>query len=130
MNSKLLKRKAWKPYRRKHNLFAHLRRPEKMIRGHTELNHGPLDLQSNALPLSYTPNDMLSRSKILWIRVWSYKTYKLTGVASSVLLMYCKCLHVYKEIKLFFIETLQIILYHQRIRSISWKVLIIMYPIV
>ena len=24
-------------------------------RGHTELNHGPLDLQSNALPLSYTP---------------------------------------------------------------------------
>ena len=27
------------------------------IRGHTELNHGPLDLQSNALPLSYTPAD-------------------------------------------------------------------------
>ena len=28
---------------------------ERLIRGHTELNHGPLDLQSNALPLSYTP---------------------------------------------------------------------------
>ena len=26
-----------------------------LLRGHTELNHGPLDLQSNALPLSYTP---------------------------------------------------------------------------
>ena len=25
------------------------------LRGHTELNHGPLDLQSNALPLSYIP---------------------------------------------------------------------------
>ena len=28
---------------------------KKLFRGHTELNHGPLDLQSNALPLSYTP---------------------------------------------------------------------------
>ena len=27
-----------------------------LSRGHTELNHGPLDLQSNALPLSYTPS--------------------------------------------------------------------------
>ena len=26
-----------------------------LFRGHTELNHGPLNLQSNALPLSYTP---------------------------------------------------------------------------
>ena len=25
------------------------------FRGHPELNWGPLDLQSNALPLSYTP---------------------------------------------------------------------------
>ena len=25
------------------------------IRGHPELNQGPLDLQSNALPLSYIP---------------------------------------------------------------------------
>ena len=28
---------------------------EKYLRGHSELNQGPLDLQSNALPLSYTP---------------------------------------------------------------------------
>ncbi len=26
------------------------------VRGHPDLNQGPLDLQSNALPLSYTPN--------------------------------------------------------------------------
>ena len=25
------------------------------VRGHPDLNRGPLDLQSNALPLSYTP---------------------------------------------------------------------------
>ena len=25
------------------------------MRGHTDLNHGPIDLQSIALPLSYTP---------------------------------------------------------------------------
>ena len=25
-------------------------------RGHSDLNRGPLDLQSNALPLSYTPS--------------------------------------------------------------------------
>ena len=25
------------------------------MRGHPDLNRGPLDLQSNALPLSYTP---------------------------------------------------------------------------
>ena len=29
-------------------------------RGHPDLNRGPLDLQSNALPLSYTPNFLLS----------------------------------------------------------------------
>ena len=29
------------------------------IRGHADLNHGPLDLQSNALPLSYTPDELL-----------------------------------------------------------------------
>ena len=27
------------------------------LRGHPDLNRGPLDLQSNALPLSYTPAD-------------------------------------------------------------------------
>ncbi len=28
---------------------------EKKLRGHPELNRGPIDLQSIALPLSYTP---------------------------------------------------------------------------
>ena len=28
------------------------------MRGHSDLNRGPLDLQSNALPLSYTPNSI------------------------------------------------------------------------
>ena len=28
---------------------------KKDCRGHTDLNHGPIDLQSIALPLSYTP---------------------------------------------------------------------------
>ena len=32
-------------------------------RGHTELNHGPLDLQSNALPLSYTPSGICCDTK-------------------------------------------------------------------
>ena len=32
---------------------------KKKLRGHPGLNRGPLDLQSNALPLSYTPNDSL-----------------------------------------------------------------------
>ena len=43
---------------------------KKMIRGHTELNHGPLDLQSNALPLSYTPFVVLSISMVLLICLW------------------------------------------------------------
>ena len=33
----------------------------KNLRGHTELNHGPLYLQSNALPLSYTPYCLLQK---------------------------------------------------------------------
>ena len=33
-----------------------------LARGHPELNWGPLDLQSNALPLSYTPCWQLSHS--------------------------------------------------------------------
>ena len=31
------------------------RQKKKKLRGHPDLNRGPLDLQSNALPLSYTP---------------------------------------------------------------------------
>ena len=33
-----------------------MKRKKKVRRGHPDLNQGPLDLQSNALPLSYTPN--------------------------------------------------------------------------
>ena len=32
------------------------KKKKKFRRGHPDLNRGPLDLQSNALPLSYTPN--------------------------------------------------------------------------
>ena len=34
---------------------------EIFTRGHPELNQGPLDLQSNALPLSYTPLALIER---------------------------------------------------------------------
>ena len=37
-------------------VYDHLRNlPKVKNRGHPELNQGPLDLQSNALPLSYIP---------------------------------------------------------------------------
>ena len=35
---------------------------KKYWRGHPDLNQGPLDLQSNALPLSYTPAPCICRS--------------------------------------------------------------------
>ena len=35
----------------------------KKERGHPDLNRGPLDLQSNALPLSYTPNSVMTFSQ-------------------------------------------------------------------
>ena len=37
-------------------IYVPLKTAKEVKRGHTELNHGPLDLQSNALPLSYTPS--------------------------------------------------------------------------
>ena len=36
-------------------LFLVARRKLFVFRGHPDLNRGPLDLQSNALPLSYMP---------------------------------------------------------------------------
>ena len=33
--------------------------PKKGMRGHSDLNQGPIDLQSIALPLSYTPEAAL-----------------------------------------------------------------------
>ena len=41
---------------------------EIFTRGHPELNQGPLDLQSNALPLSYTPLHSLIGELILYVR--------------------------------------------------------------
>ena len=41
------------------------RKKEIFTRGHPELNQGPLDLQSNALPLSYTPLALIER----WIKI-------------------------------------------------------------
>ena len=37
------------------------KKKEIFTRGHPELNQGPLDLQSNALPLSYTPLALIER---------------------------------------------------------------------
>ena len=45
---------------------------KKNWRGHPELNQGPLDLQSNALPLSYTPKFMKISTIILFILVTQY----------------------------------------------------------
>ena len=42
----------------------------KIVRGQPELNRWPLDLQSNALPLSYTP-DGCSRRITLWTGAWA-----------------------------------------------------------
>ena len=33
-----------------------------IYRGHPGLNQGPIDLQSNALPLSYIPMDMVTNN--------------------------------------------------------------------
>ncbi|KAK6736706.1 hypothetical protein RB195_019417 [Necator americanus] len=43
-------------------IAKHYKEMKQKSRGHAELNHGPLDLQSNALPLSYTPSSPLSMS--------------------------------------------------------------------
>ena len=37
-------------------ITARKKKGKNVRRGHPDLNQGPLDLQSNALPLSYTPN--------------------------------------------------------------------------
>ena len=42
---------------------------KKLVRGHTELNHGPIDLQSIALPLSYTPSVTLRGHSIYLIHM-------------------------------------------------------------
>ena len=49
---KCCKKKQSKIKKKKENK----RKKKKKVRGHPDLNQGPLDLQSNALPLSYTPS--------------------------------------------------------------------------
>ena len=39
----------------KKSFWRNVGKRKKKLRGHPDLNRGPLDLQSNALPLSYTP---------------------------------------------------------------------------
>ena len=39
----------------KKSFWRNVGKKKKKLRGHPDLNRGPLDLQSNALPLSYTP---------------------------------------------------------------------------
>ena len=46
-------------------------------RGHPDLNQGPLDLQSNALPLSYIP-PVENILKQVWF-IWSIANYA-TGI--------------------------------------------------
>ena len=41
---------------------------KKYVRGHTDLNHGPIGLQPIALPLSYTPKLMKSSRQLLTCR--------------------------------------------------------------
>ena len=49
----------------------------KVFRGHPDLNQGPLDLQSNALPLSYIPIAPIIGNVAMCILV--YKCSKLIG---------------------------------------------------
>ncbi|KAK6736710.1 hypothetical protein RB195_019420 [Necator americanus] len=43
-------------------IAKHYKEMKQKSSGQAEFNHGPLDLQSNALPLSYTPSSPLSMS--------------------------------------------------------------------
>ena len=54
---------------------------QKKVRGHPELNQGPLDLQSNALPLSYIP--IRSLSLVLYL-LNEYENGLIFGSENSV----------------------------------------------
>ena len=43
----------------------------KIVRGHTDLNHGPIGLQPIALPLSYIPNYMFHVTQVWPEYCWS-----------------------------------------------------------
>ncbi len=54
---------------------------KKESRGHPDLNRGPLDLQSNALPLSYTPFVELCHLPVFIIRTRDERYTQFTGGA-------------------------------------------------
>ena len=56
-----------------------LKKKQKKGRGHPDLNQGPLDLQSNALPLSYTPNRWYS-----FVSAWLYWCTSLSPQFTSM----------------------------------------------
>ena len=53
------KKKRIQKKKKKGKNYTRQKLGEKSPRGHPDLNQGPLDLQSNALPLSYTPTPRL-----------------------------------------------------------------------
>ena len=89
------------------------RNGKKMVfqRGHSELNQGPLDLQSNALPLSYTPaawwcSDKLSTytrrlSLVPVFRgLWTFVTWSLSSVGKShAIILSCKLLQPFENME-------------------------------
>ena len=73
--------------------FRNSTRVKRFLRGHTELNHGPLDLQSNALPLSYTPSLLLK--------------YIVTIVTMISYMMYCPKQMLFLHHKTFLINIIE-----------------------
>ena len=61
---------------------------KKKRRAHTDLNHGPLDLQSNALPLSYTPmtGGKAPSKKLGWTEAGAAKSFVRCGIRTHALI--------------------------------------------
>ena len=57
-------------------------------RGHPDLNRGPLDLQSNALPLSYTPmtGGKAPSKKLGWTEAGAAKSFVRCGIRTHALI--------------------------------------------
>ncbi len=56
-------------------------------KGHQDLNQGPLDLQSNALPLSHTPCSQKLRTKARKLHTWFWKHQTKTEVRNLSFLL-------------------------------------------
>ena len=65
--------------------LAAVKNGRKQVRGHPDLNRGPLDLQSNALPLSYTP----SAGTVLVNRFYMHSTFFILKTICSKLVSSC-----------------------------------------